>query len=121
MNQQSSGGSMVRSASLATTDASASMPAFADAGPGDSRADGPAMIAIRALDFFYGSNHALKNVSIDFPKRRVTGLIGPSGCGKSTLLRVLNRMFDLYPGQRATGEVLLDGQNILGSAMDANQ
>jgi phosphate transport system ATP-binding protein len=79
------------------------------------------MIAIRNLDFFYGATHALKTISLSFPERRVTGLIGPSGCGKSTLLRVLNRMFDLYPGQRATGEVLLDGQDILGSAMDANQ
>ena len=79
------------------------------------------MIAVKGLDFYYGSNHALKNISIDLPERRVTGMIGPSGCGKSTLLRVLNRMYDLYPGQRATGEVLLDGQDILGGHMDANQ
>ena len=62
-------------------------------------------IAIRNLDFFYGSNRALKNIRLDLPERQVTGMIGPSGCGKSTLLRVLNRMYDLYPGQRATGEV----------------
>ena len=80
-----------------------------------------AMIAIRGLDFYYGANHALKNITIDLPERRVTGMIGPSGCGKSTLLRVLNRMYDLYPGQRATGEVLLDGTDILGSGMNANQ
>ncbi len=119
MNQQSGGGGMARSVELATG-VSAGMRAVAGSETGGSRADSPAMIAIRGLDFFYGSTHALKNVSLDFPKRRVTGLIGPSGCGKSTLLRVLNRMFDLYPGQRATGEVLLDGQDILGSAMDAN-
>jgi phosphate transport system ATP-binding protein len=77
-------------------------------------------ISIRNLDFFYGSNQALKRVNLDFPDRRVTGMIGPSGCGKSTLLRVLNRMFDLYPGQRATGEVLLDGVNILDPATDLN-
>jgi phosphate transport system ATP-binding protein len=77
-------------------------------------------ISIRNLSFFYGSNQALKRVNFDFPDRRVTGMIGPSGCGKSTLLRVLNRMFDLYPGQRATGEVLLDGVNILDPATDLN-
>ena len=78
-------------------------------------------IAIRNLDFFYGSNRALKSVNLDFPDKRVTGLIGPSGCGKSTLLRCLNRMYDLYPGQRATGEVLMDGDNIIASGMDLNQ
>jgi phosphate transport system ATP-binding protein len=95
---------------------------FAAAGPsGIAQPESRAMIAIRNLDFYYGANHALKNISLSLPERRVTGMIGPSGCGKSTLLRVLNRMFDLYPGQRATGEVLLDGQDILGGAMDANQ
>ena len=78
-------------------------------------------IAIRNLDFFYGSNKALKGVSLDLPERQVTGMIGPSGCGKSTLLRVLNRMYDLYPGQRATGEVLLDGENIIAPGIDLNQ
>ena len=77
-------------------------------------------IAIRNLDFFYGSNRALKNIQLDFPDKQVTGMIGPSGCGKSTLLRVLNRMYDLYPGQRATGEVLMDGENILDSSVDLN-
>ena len=70
-------------------------------------------IAIRNLDFFYGDNRALKGISLDLPDRQVTGMIGPSGCGKSTLLRVLNRMYDLYPGQRATGEVMMDGENII--------
>ncbi len=80
----------------------------------------PARVSIRDLDFFYGNRQALKNISLDLPDRRVTGLIGPSGCGKSTLLRVLNRMYDLYPGQRATGEVLMDGQNLLADDVDLN-
>ncbi|MFW7267178.1 phosphate ABC transporter ATP-binding protein PstB [Gluconacetobacter sp. Hr-1-5] len=79
-----------------------------------------AALAVRGLDFWYGANHALKGITMDFPARRVTGMIGPSGCGKSTLLRVLNRMYDLYPGQRATGEVLFDGRNILSSDLDLN-
>ena len=78
-------------------------------------------ISIRNLDFFYGANRALKGVSLDLPERQVTGMIGPSGCGKSTLLRVLNRMYDLYPGQRATGDVMMDGQNILAPGLDVNQ
>ncbi len=78
-------------------------------------------IAIRGLDFFYGSNKALKGISLDLPERQVTGMIGPSGCGKSTLLRVLNRMYDLYPGQRAVGEVLMDGDNIIAPGIDLNQ
>jgi phosphate transport system ATP-binding protein len=82
--------------------------------------NGAVKIAIRELDFFYGVNRALKGIMLDLPERRVTGMIGPSGCGKSTLLRVLNRMFDLYPGQRASGEVLLDGENILAPAVDLN-
>ncbi|MDQ2803704.1 MAG: ATP-binding cassette domain-containing protein, partial [Pseudomonadota bacterium] len=75
-------------------------------------------IAIRNLDFFYGQNRALKGVSLDLPDRQVTGMIGPSGCGKSTLLRTLNRMYDLYPGQRATGEVMMDGRNIIAPGYD---
>jgi phosphate transport system ATP-binding protein len=77
-------------------------------------------IAIRNLDFFYGSNRALKAVSLNLPDRQVTGLIGPSGCGKSTLLRTLNRMYDLYPGQRANGEVIMDGENIISPGIDLN-
>ena len=79
-----------------------------------------ARIAIRNLDFYYGSNKALKNINLDLPDRRVLGMIGPSGCGKSTLLRVLNRMYDLYPGQRATGEVLMDGENLIAPGVDLN-
>jgi phosphate transport system ATP-binding protein len=79
-----------------------------------------ARIAVRNLDFFYADNRALKGISFDLPERQVTGMIGPSGCGKSTLLRVLNRMYSLYPGQRATGEVLMDGKNILDADVDIN-
>jgi phosphate transport system ATP-binding protein len=77
-------------------------------------------VAIRNLDFFYGDNRALKGINLDLPDRQVTGMIGPSGCGKSTLLRVLNRMYSLYPGQRATGEVMMDGENIISDAVDLN-
>ena len=70
-------------------------------------------IKIEDLDFYYGENHALHKINMDVPDRRVTAMIGPSGCGKSTLLRVLNRMYDLYPGQRAVGKVLLDGENLV--------
>jgi phosphate transport system ATP-binding protein len=87
---------------------------------GRSVIDVPARMAIRDLNFYYGNNRALKGITLDLPEKRVTGMIGPSGCGKSTLLRVLNRMFDLYPGQRADGEVLMDGANILAAGMDLN-
>ncbi|MFM7610148.1 MAG: phosphate ABC transporter ATP-binding protein PstB [Alphaproteobacteria bacterium] len=79
-----------------------------------------ARVAIRNLDFFYGDNRALKGINLDLPDRQVTGMIGPSGCGKSTLLRVLNRMYSLYPGQRATGEVMMDGANIIADSTDLN-
>ncbi len=70
-------------------------------------------IKIENLDFYYGKFHALKSINLSIPERRVTAFIGPSGCGKSTLLRVLNRMFELYPEQRAKGKVLLDGEDLL--------
>ena len=79
-----------------------------------------ARIAIRSLDFYYGDNQALKQINLDLPERQVTGMIGPSGCGKSTLLRVLNRMYDLYPGQHATGEVMMDNENIIADSTDLN-
>jgi phosphate transport system ATP-binding protein len=75
-------------------------------------------VDIRNLDFFYGKARALKSVSMPIAKNRVTALIGPSGCGKSTLLRTLNRMYALYPGQRAEGEILLDGENVLSPRTD---
>ncbi len=78
-------------------------------------------IAISNVDFFYGQNKALKGINLNLPAKQVTGMIGPSGCGKSTLLRVLNRMYDLYPGQRAEGQVMFDGENILKPDLDLNQ
>jgi phosphate transport system ATP-binding protein len=79
-------------------------------------------IVVRNLDFYYGPNapKALKSVSLPLKLGQVTAFIGPSGCGKSTLLRVLNRMYDLYPGQRAEGEVMLDGENLLDPSLDLN-
>ena len=69
----------------------------------------PRRLTIRNLDFFYGETRALKSISLPLYENTVTAFIGPSGCGKSTLLRVLNRMYDLYPNQRATGDVMFDG------------
>jgi phosphate transport system ATP-binding protein len=77
-------------------------------------------VTIRNLEFFYGDSRALKGISMSLYENKVTAFIGPSGCGKSTLLRVLNRMYDLYPGQRATGEVLFDGDNIVNPKQDVN-
>jgi phosphate transport system ATP-binding protein len=77
-------------------------------------------ISVRSLDFYYGQTHALKSINLSLYEGEVTAFIGPSGCGKSTLLRILNRMYDLYPGQRAEGEVLLDGENILSRTLDLN-
>ncbi len=77
-------------------------------------------ITVKDLKFFYGDTLALKSISLPLRANKVTAFIGPSGCGKSTLLRVLNRMYDLYPRQRAEGEVLLDGENILKPDQDLN-
>src|SRR5205814_7528197 len=77
-------------------------------------------VLIRNVDFYYGTFKALKNVTMPLHDKRVTAFIGPSGCGKSTLIRVLNRIYELYPGQRATGEVLVDGENILAPGLDVN-
>jgi len=79
-----------------------------------------AKLQVRDLNFYYGSFHALKHVSMEIPEKQVTAFIGPSGCGKSTLLRVFNRMYELYPEQRAEGEVLLGGENILTSRRDVS-
>jgi phosphate transport system ATP-binding protein len=80
----------------------------------------PPTMSIRNLDFYYGKFHALKNINLDVAERRVTAFIGPSGCGKSTLLRTLNRMYSLYPGQRAEGEILFNGRNVLEPGIDLN-
>jgi phosphate transport system ATP-binding protein len=77
-------------------------------------------IAVRDLKFYYGDNLALKGINLPLYSNKVTAFIGPSGCGKSTLLRVLNRMYELYPNQRAEGEVLFDGENILAPGRDLN-
>ena len=77
-----------------------------------------AKLAVRNLNFFYGKYHALRDINLDIPKNKVTAFIGPSGCGKSTLLRTFNRMFELYPEQRAQGQILLDGQDLLTSRDD---
>ncbi len=78
-------------------------------------------LSARGLDFFYGADQALRGVDLDVPERKITALIGPSGCGKSTLLRVFNRIYSLYPGQRASGEVRLDGENVLDPKYSLNR
>jgi phosphate transport system ATP-binding protein len=79
-----------------------------------------AKMSIRNLDFFYGKFQGLKSINLEIGERQVTAFIGPSGCGKSTLLRTMNRMYSLYPGQRAVGEILLNGHNILHARTDLN-
>jgi phosphate transport system ATP-binding protein len=79
-----------------------------------------AKISIRALNFYYGDQRALRDISLQLYQGKVTAFVGPSGCGKSTLLRILNRMYDLYPNQRAEGEVLFDGEDILSPRQDLN-
>jgi phosphate transport system ATP-binding protein len=78
----------------------------------------PVKYEVRHLDFYYGEAQALKDINLTLTDRRITAFIGPSGCGKSTLLRVFNRMYALYPGHRATGDVRLDGEDILSPALD---
>lgn len=78
------------------------------------------ILEVKNLNFYYGAFQGLKNINLDIQKNTVTAFIGPSGCGKSTLLRTLNRMYDLYPGQRAEGEINFDGENILNPKQDLN-
>jgi phosphate transport system ATP-binding protein len=75
-------------------------------------------IEVKDLNFYYGKFHAIRNVNMSIQEKKVTAFIGPSGCGKSTLLRTFNRMFELYPGQRAEGEIILDGENLLTAKTD---
>ena len=96
------------------------MPFPPSATPPTDRAGLAEKVTIRDLNFFYGDARALKSISLPLYQNKVTAFIGPSGCGKSTLLRVLNRMYDLYPNQRATGEVMFDGSNILSPKQDLN-
>jgi phosphate transport system ATP-binding protein len=77
-------------------------------------------VSIKNLEFFYGDARALKGINLSLYANKTTAFIGPSGCGKSTLLRILNRMYDLYPGQRATGQVVFDGENLLDASVDIN-
>ena len=92
----------------------------ADRAGADAKAEAHPKMSISNLDFFYGGFQALKQVSFDIAERDVTAFIGPSGCGKSTLLRTLNRMYSLYPNQRATGEILFNGRNLLDPGTDLN-
>jgi phosphate transport system ATP-binding protein len=85
-----------------------------------TRVDQGIRIDVRNLEFFYGKTQALKGITVPLYDRKVTAFIGPSGCGKSTLLRVLNRIYELYPNQTAKGEVIFDGENILGGKVDLN-
>jgi phosphate transport system ATP-binding protein len=96
--------------------------AAADAAVADRAESGVAVSAleIRDLNFFYGSFQGLKDINLDIIEKKVTAFIGPSGCGKSTLLRTLNRMYDLYPGQRAEGQISFYGENILAPGSDVN-
>lgn len=87
----------------------------------DGKAGMPEKIGVKNLDFHYGQFQALKDINISIPDRRVTAFIGPSGCGKSTLLRTLNRIYEMYPGQRASGEVIVDGENILKPGADLTE
>ena len=79
-----------------------------------------AQIEFKDFNFYYGKFHALKNINFKMARHKCTAFIGPSGCGKSTLLRTINRMYDLYPGQRADGQLLFDGRNLLGSDIDVS-
>jgi len=85
-----------------------------------TRVDQGIRIDVRNLEFFYGKNRALKDITVPLYDRKVTAFIGPSGCGKSTLLRVLNRIYELYPNQTAKGDVIFDGENILNGKVDLN-
>ena len=108
----------VGSASL-VQQASARSAAQAEAQAGRAQ-QADAALRVRNLDFYYGKFQGLKKVSLDIARHKVTAFIGPSGCGKSTLLRVFNRMYDLYPGQRAEGEILFNGRNVLSKDQDVN-
>jgi phosphate transport system ATP-binding protein len=102
------------------TVASVAAPAVTVAHRAPERDDLPEKVSIRDLEFFYGDSRALKSITLPLYENKVTAFIGPSGCGKSTLLRVLNRMYDLYPNQRAQGQVLFDGEDILAPRQDLN-
>ena len=106
------------STSMAAVHGSSPVPVVAHAA--DTAVAMEEKVTVRSLNFYYGGNRALKDINVSLYAKRVTAFIGPSGCGKSTLLRVLNRVYDLYPHQRAEGEVMLDGENILAPGQDLN-
>jgi phosphate transport system ATP-binding protein len=106
------------STSMAAVHGSSPVPVVAHAA--DTAVAMEEKVTVRGLNFYYGGNRALKDINVSLYAKRVTAFIGPSGCGKSTLLRVLNRVYDLYPHQRAEGEVMLDGENILTPGQDLN-
>ena len=106
------------STSMAAVHGSSPVPVVAHAA--DTAVAMEEKVTVRNLNFYYGGNRALKDINVSLYAKRVTAFIGPSGCGKSTLLRVLNRVYDLYPHQRAEGEVMLDGENILTPGQDLN-
>ena len=88
--------------------------------PGPAPSELTPKLTIKGLNFYYGGFHALKNISMEIPERKVTAFIGPSGCGKSTLLRTFNRMYSLYPEQRAQGEIIMDGENLITTRRDVS-
>jgi phosphate transport system ATP-binding protein len=99
------------------------MPAFSVPTVTHAASDGSTLVekvSVRNLNFYYGATRALKDINVSLYRNKVTAFIGPSGCGKSTLLRILNRIYDLYPNQRAEGEIMLDGENILEPGHDVN-
>jgi phosphate transport system ATP-binding protein len=102
-------------------DLAATLAAAPATAAGAAASDSRSKVAVRSLDFYYRGYHALKNVNLDIPERKVTAIIGPSGCGKSTLLRVFNRIYSVYAGLEATGQVLLDGENILDAGYSLNR
>jgi phosphate transport system ATP-binding protein len=95
-------------------------PNGSDAGVVDAEAQHAPKLQVRNLNFYYGGYQALKSITMDIPEKKVTAYIGPSGCGKSTLLRTFNRMYSLYPEQRAEGEIVMDGENLLTSKQDVS-
>ena len=103
----------------ATTDGTLAKPGETSAKSGHGLTN--TKIEIRDLSFYYGEFQGLKNVTMNITEKRITAFIGPSGCGKSTILRTLNRMFDLYPRQRAEGEIIFNGRNVLDKSQDINQ
>jgi phosphate transport system ATP-binding protein len=105
---------------MSETSISTSVPGVSAPPTMTGKSEARAKVSVRDLNFYYGENHALKRINLVLVANRVTAFIGPSGCGKSTLLRVFNRMYDLYPGQRAEGQVMLDGTNVLDPKLDLN-